>query len=315
MSACGVTKWCWSGLLAFSMVGPLMAQESGAMKIQEQLAKRITVDFAGQSFPAVIEFVKQKSKVPFVLDTYVRHRFPNFQNIGGPGGFGGGQNYLIEINDEPVSVGIKRFLEKFNLTYVVMQNQVLITNPRMALAKQIQQKVSLSYKNQPLDTVLKQLSQDMGLQIIIDPEVGEINKNVTLDVKETSLENGIRLLAFMGGLKSVRVENVIVVTTAERAKLLPAESRLPGDSGGMYPPDVDEGIAMPGFPGGVEPGVAPGGFGGGADGDAGVPVQGGVAPPPPATEDVPDRPAQDPAVPPRRGVPVPVPVPDINPDR
>jgi len=143
-----------------------------------------------------------------------------------------------------------------------------------------------------------------GATILLDTTLDKkaLQEPVTLKLDSVSLENAVRLLAFQANMKSVRVGNIIMVTTGEKAKLLPEETQLQQH----YHPqwvDIDEnGAAMPG-----------GGFGGGAPG-----FPGGAPMIDPAVPNA--APAQPGAVAPQPGA-VPVPMPGeaapggvVNPD-
>jgi type II secretory pathway component GspD/PulD (secretin) len=268
-------------LLAFALawVLPLSAAQTGgkeqpksltpAEAARKALDQKTTLDFVGQSLQEAVNHLREKTKVNFILDNQAAQGMaigPDGQPLA----------IQLKVTDGKVRQALQNTLTPLGLTYVILRDGVLITHEQFAHHRQMQQRVSLDLDGVPLRDALKQLARETGANLIIDPSVTKkAGEGVTLQLDDTSLETAVRLLTEMGGLKSVRLGNVLFVTSEDKATKLRQETQQPGwpHPGPQYVPP------MVNFPGGV----MGGGFGG------------GIAPQP-AQVVVPDRPVR--AVPP-----------------
>src|SRR5262249_62268687 len=122
------------------------------------------------------------------------------------------------------------------------------TSHEMAIHRQMHQRVSLDLEGMPLHMALKALAKDTSTNVVLDPSVAkEGQTQLTLQLEDVPLETAVRLLAEMGGLKTVRLGNVLFVTTKAKA----VEMRADPD---LSPPPSPTPQPMPGM------GIAPGGF-------------------------------------------------------
>jgi len=108
-----------------------------------------------------------------------------------------------------------------------------------------------------LPAALKQLAKSTNTNLVLDPRVGKEAKTaaLTLQLEDVPLETAVRLMAEVAGLKSVRVGNVLFVTTEARADKLRSEpeSAPPAPPGGAM---IEKAMAVPGGPAVIVP-VAP----------------------------------------------------------
>lgn len=246
-------------------------------KIQEALQKTVTLECTAQSLQEVLQQVSKKTGIRFSLDMNAASMFGMDRPVmafpmggvigGGPGvppGFGGvAQQTTLKINDLPLGRGLSQFLQQRNMAYVIQGNKLLVTNEQLAQVLLMKQTVDVNADKTSLQSSLQNLTKKTGANILIDPTVAKQAQDpVTLKLDNISLETAVRLLAFQANLKSVRVDNLIMVTTAEKAKLLPAETQLQQhyhpqwvdiDEQGMAMPGFGGGAGAPGFPGGVAP--------------------------------------------------------------
>ena len=75
-----------------------------------------------------------------------------------------------------------------------------------------------SFENVPLATALQTLGDDSNFNVVIDPQLaGKLKTPVTATLKNVPLDTAVRLLAGMGSLRAVRVDNVFYITPAENA--------------------------------------------------------------------------------------------------
>jgi type II secretory pathway component GspD/PulD (secretin) len=248
-----------------------------AEAVRKALDQKVTLDYNTQSLQDAIEHLRQKTKINFVLDSLV------LQQMGI--GIDGGQPtpVLLKVTNGKVRQAVQGMLNAYHLTYVILGDSVLITTEEMAHLRQMRQRVSLDLDAAPLAGALKRLSRETGANLIIDPAAAkQAQAGVTLQLDDTSLETAVRLLTEMGGLKSVRIGNVLFVTTEDRAAKLRKEN--PGTHTPMpFPMGVfpQPGIAVPGFPGGGALPVPGGAAGVAPDAPRVAPARGVPAPPPP----------------------------------
>jgi hypothetical protein len=257
---------------------------TNTQQIAQALPKKVTIDYQGQSLQEVLQHVSKKTGMPIVVDTAIQ--FNGMIGFAGvPPGVPGVNNVptTLKIQDAPLGTGLKQFLQSKNLTYTVLNGKLAVTSPQQALVLSMRQSVDVELKKVPVHKALQDLALKTGANILFDPNPDEAGqKEVTLKLDGVALETAVRLIAFKGGLKAVRVDDIVVVTTAKEAPLLPAETPLPN----AYPPHFQDVNDMGGVGG---PGFAPPPFG-----VPGVPARpvdpAGVVPAPvPPPVDVPPR--------------------------
>jgi transposase len=79
---------------------------------------------------------------------------------------------------------------------------------------------------EPLKAALKQIGEDSQLSIVLDAGIGEKGGTVvTADLANVPIDTAVLVLADQAGLKSVLLDNVLYVTTKEKAKSLQQEYR------------------------------------------------------------------------------------------
>src|SRR5262249_7313666 len=106
--------------------------------------------------------------------------------------------------DTKVRVSLQRMLNSYNLTYVILEDSVFVTNDETAVHRMMNQRISVNYKDVPLSKALKELSRATAINMIIDPrQVKDAQATVTLDVDDATIETTVRLLAEVGGMKAV----------------------------------------------------------------------------------------------------------------
>jgi type II secretory pathway component GspD/PulD (secretin) len=245
---------------------------NNAAAVRKALDQKINLDFSSQNFQEAIDHLRQKTKLNIVLDTFV------VQNMG------------VGIPEVPTPVtlrsdggklrtALQNMLDRYQLTYVIVGDTVVITTEEFGYQRQMRQRVDVDAKEMPLAEVLKKLSDDTGANLVIDPRQADKAKTkITLQLDDVTLETAVRLLSEVADLSSVRVGNVLLITSEARADKIRKENQ-PLIPNHQYPPP---GIYGPSFPG--APGFGPPGFGG-----PGIGRTSGIRPavePPPLAEKV-----------------------------
>jgi hypothetical protein len=274
-------------LLAIGLAWTLLAGAARAdppntpAAIKKALDQKITLDFQTQDFNEAIEHLRQKTKINFVIDNRYMLLPPGL----GPGGLP--MQINLKSDNGKVRTALQGMLSQFGLTYVILGESVLITTEEIAAQRQMGQRVTVDAKDTPLSAVLKQLAEDTATNLVIDPrQAAKAKAKVTLQLEDVTLETAVRLLTEVADLNSVRVGNVLFITSDERADKLRKENppNPPNPLDPLMPRFGLAGIGggMPGF--GVPPG---GGFGGGGFRVPQVvppdpkPLPGVIEPPPP----------------------------------
>jgi hypothetical protein len=212
--------------LALAWAAPLWAaQDDGgkapardltpAEAARKVLNEKITLDYVGQSFEDVVNHLREKTKVNFVLDNFAAQG-----RVILPPGFNPGGNppaYHLKVTGK-LRRGLQSFLDQYHLTCVILADSVLITTEGTASQRQLRQRVSVDPQGKPLQDVLRQLSRETGVNLVIDPTVADkLKQKATLQLEDATVETAVRLLAEVGGLKSVQVGELLFITTEERA--------------------------------------------------------------------------------------------------
>ncbi len=127
----------------------------------------------------------------------------------------------------PLSVILDRLLDSFDPpeargTFRVMGGYIEITTRCKAESGDFfDQIVDVDIDKRPLDSALQELMDANGVSIVVDGTVGDkANARVTASFHRVSLRTVVRLLANMAELDVVPVENLLYVTSKEKATLL-----------------------------------------------------------------------------------------------
>lgn len=201
------------------------------------------MNYQGRTLNDVINDLKDKSKVPVILDNTVYQ-------------FGLDPNQpVVTVNLKQVKLkdGLKAVLAPYNLKFGLTAEGLFISTEEGVITRQLRQRVSVDCDGTEFATAAKQLATDTGANVVVDPRLGDkAKKAVTLKLDDVPLETAIRLLSEVADLRAVRMSNVLFVTTPEKAKVLRE------DADGPTSPSP----ANPFFPFGGGVGLPPGGIGG-----------------------------------------------------
>jgi hypothetical protein len=185
------------------------AADSPKDKVRKALEQTISVDYADQNLQAILDDLAEKTKVRYVTDRDLRQA----------------DQVNVKLSDAKVATVLRALLGQVNLTYVVQEGYVLVTTEEAAIDRQLRQLVSLDLDEVPLDKALKKLAKNTSANLVLDPRVPKEAKAapLTLQLEDVPLETTVRLMAEIAGLKSVRIHNVLFVTTDTRADKLRKE--------------------------------------------------------------------------------------------
>jgi hypothetical protein len=282
-------RWALAALLALGLTAAAAPQSgdakgkpvSAADKLRRDMDQAVSLDISEQPLHLAINQLREQTKINFVLDKVT---------MGAMGMDPEQMPVTLKLKDAKLRTALRTLLNPFNLSFVILDDTVLITTDDMAMHRQMRQRVNVDLDNAELASSLRQMARETATNIVLDPRVAkEAQAKVTLQLEDVPLEMAVRLMAEMAGLRPVRVGNTLFVCSKAAAKelredpdLYPPQPKVTPD-GIVLPPGANPfGPGMPGLPG-VLPGI--GGIGGGP-GLPAVPARerapmADVAPPPP----------------------------------
>lgn len=252
-------------LLTAPLLAAPPAGEMPAEKLRKALDQPVTLDIPDQPLAQALNVLREKTKINFVLDAQVQMLAQMDPNQTQP--------VSLHVRDTRLKTALRSLISRNNLTYAIVGDTIVITTEELAMYRQLRQRVSLDLDAVPLARAVRDLARETGANLVVDGKVEkEAGKKVSLQLDDVPLETAIRLLCENVGLKTVRMGNVLYVTSKANAN----ELRSDPDLAPQTQPNgaqMQEIFMMRGgmaFPGGFMPGGA-------------VPVL--PPPPPPETSD------------------------------
>lgn len=215
---------CVPAALAVPKPEPRPPGESPAEKTRKALEQVHSVNLEGLTLTAAVHALSEMTKVQLLLDrTAVTNRG-------------------IEPDEQPVTLKLSNvklrsillaLCGQFNLSFVIEQDVIVLTDETTALERQVRQRVSVDFDQVPFDKALRQLSRETACNLVLDPrQAAKAKEPISLTLEDVPLEVAVRLMAELVGLRSVRLANVLFVTTKENA----AELRAEEPTGAAVPP-------------------------------------------------------------------------------
>lgn len=210
-----------------SVFGQPTTKPAGTDKVRQALDKVISAEFNGQSVSDAINHLRVKTGLTIHIDqiAILQSGINPDDNVG---------QVLVKATDEKAGQVLRKFLANYRLTYIVQDNALLVTTEEMALFRQLGQRVSVDIDGVPFKKAVRDLARSHGINLVIDPALAkQMDTPVSLQVDNTGIETAIRLLAEIASVKAVRMDNVIFVTNADKAKKIRDEEQhqleIPGN--------------------------------------------------------------------------------------
>jgi hypothetical protein len=206
-------------------------QASGAETSAEKLRKALNqvrdLEIANQPLDAAINQLREQTGINFVIDQAAVPASLPGMSLPGTATVPvlGGSYAHLSLNGQfhhlPVRAALARLLRPHNLTHALVGDTVLITTKEKATDRQLEQPVSLNADAAPLSGLLKQLARETGANLVLDPRAAkEGQAALTLRLDEVPLQTAVEVLADEAGLRAVRMDNVLYVTSEARAEKL-----------------------------------------------------------------------------------------------
>jgi hypothetical protein len=233
-------------LLLFALAGTLAAADpKPAIKLREALDATGDVVFEDKSLIELAEYFKVKLKAEVRFD---------YTAIVATGLDPNAPIHTVKIRSGKVRDGIKTVLAPHNLFTANVGGTLFIGTEADVLARQMRQRVSVDGEATTLSAVLKSLADETGTNVTIDPRIASKagTAAVKLKLDDVPLETAVRLTAEVAEFSVVRMNNVLFVTSEERAAKLAAVAD---------PPTPVAAPPAPAFPFGPPPAMGFGGLG------------------------------------------------------
>jgi type II secretory pathway component GspD/PulD (secretin) len=215
-------------------------------RVRKKLEQIISFDYSGQSFREAIAHVQERTQLSISIDPIA------MQQVGVVDGV----PLQIELKNSRSKVrqALQGFLQNHGLTYVILEDNILITTEDNAVARQMSQRFPIEIKDVPATKALRDVARQAGLNLVVDPRASKIaSTNVTLELEDATVLTSLRLIAEFVDLKAVRMGNVIFVTDPVRAE------RIRKEEAATTPPSLDPRALMGGVGINAGPAIAGGG--------------------------------------------------------
>jgi hypothetical protein len=251
--------------------------DTPAEKIRKALDQVTDLEITDQPLHLAVAQLREQTKLNFVLD---RQMLANL-------GIDPEQTPInIKLQNVKLRSALRTMLGQYNLSYALVGDAVVITTEDMALYRQLRQRVNIELDRVQFAVALKQLARETGTNLVADTRMHKESQTpVTLQLEDVPLEMVVKVMAEMAGLRSVRMGNVLFVTSkANAAELRTDPDLMPGQQGNPAEQMFIPGGPGIGVPGGIRIAPAP-------------PAAAPVPPPPPPQEDKPAKPEDKPAKP------------------
>ena len=228
------------------------AKTSPIELIKKALDENTTIDYANQPLPTVLSSIGEEHKINIVLDRMA------IQTSGVEP-----MELMVDVHIKNTKLrnGLRTLLNQYSLSFGIIGDQLFVSTEDNVIARQLKQRISLEIDEVPLSKVLKDISKEYAVNILIDPRSIKEKKSdekVSLSLEDVPLETAVRLACEIGNLKPVRMGNVIFVTSEVRADRLKDQDLAPATSNpGVYPGATNPGIGINAAPAAVPGNAAP----------------------------------------------------------
>jgi type II secretory pathway component GspD/PulD (secretin) len=194
-------------------------KETPADTLRKALDFGVTLELTDTPLPAVVQQLAEMAKVNLVLDKNVSFTITDQSEM----------LVSLKARDTKLRTVLHTIASQHGLTFGIVGDHILISSEEVVNHRQLRQRVSLDLNGEVMVKAVKDLAQNTGTNILIDPRSQKAAEGakVTLQLDDVPLDSAVRLMAELNGLKSVRMGNVLLLTSEERAEKLRAEGEAP----------------------------------------------------------------------------------------
>src|SRR5207244_3620994 len=101
----------------------------------------------------------------------------------------------LKSDNGKVRIALQNMLNQHNLTYVVLSDTVLITTEDLGFYRQMRQRVNVDVADKSLAEILKQLSDETGVNLVLDPRQADKAKGkIAIQLDDVTLDTALKLL-------------------------------------------------------------------------------------------------------------------------
>lgn len=222
---------------ALALAGPAPAADPAQTPDPLALTRRVLDepgDFAYENvnLTGVLADLRERAKLSITLD-------PALAQVGiDPNGT---MVARVQLKGAKLRDGLRAVLEPLNLRFGVVRDGLYISTEDGLTTRQLRQRVDVAGEPAPFAGVVKRLAAETGANVVLDPRLKDrADTPVALKLDDVPLETAVRLLAEVADLQAVRLNNVLFVTTPERAERLrkDADGPVRGNSNPVFPVPV-----------------------------------------------------------------------------
>ena len=182
-----------------------------AEKVRKDLSRPVTLKIDNKPLSVAVDALREAAKMNIVLDSVTIQQQLGFTPDQS-------QTFSLDLKDAPLRTALREILDPFGLTYVIIDDTIILTTDDMAMMRQMRQRVTVDMDKVDLGAALQQVARGTGVNVILDTRVEkDADAKVTLHLEDVPLETAVRLLSEMANLKPVRVGNVLFVTSKDNA--------------------------------------------------------------------------------------------------
>ena len=207
-----------SCLCALLLAGPAFAApeaEPPAEKLRKALDQLKDFEIANQPLSKFTALLAEQTGIPFTVDAALQPlQALNVLQLSG-----------LSLHGSKLRVGLalNAVLAPHGMTHVILDGKVLLTTSERAAHFALRQKLNVQAEKETPEVVFKRLARETAVDIVLDPQAWKEKENpISLRLSNVSLEAAVQVLAASAGLESVRLDNILFVTTPARAKTLRA---------------------------------------------------------------------------------------------
>jgi hypothetical protein len=192
-----------------------------AAELREKLAMPVTVEFETGPLKDALGFLTERYNVPIVVDTAAFETDLSMVDVE--------QMHvkLAKVVGISLRTVLRRLLAQVQGDLQIPGEMLLVVpNTRMSPESLFKHAVDASFEKQPLAEALQELAALTGVSVVLDVSAGDkIKAPVTAIFTDVPVQTAVKILASMADLKMVPLDNVLYVTTKQKAQELEEDDR------------------------------------------------------------------------------------------
>jgi hypothetical protein len=227
-----VSRWLLGCLACFALAVPVVAApvpastdkkaESPAEKINKALDQTSDFSFDNANLSQALQDLS-KDKFNVVIDRIT------FINTWGFEPNSPQAPVSVNLKNVKTRTALRSVLSQYNLGYAIVGDTMIVTTEEMAIQKQLRQRVSVDLDKTTAADAFKRLSKETGTNLLLDSRVAKESQTaVTLQLDDVPLDTAVKLISQMAGLKTVKIGNVLFITTKAMAEEMRQDPDLQG---------------------------------------------------------------------------------------